>query len=151
MLRRHRLWPRHGPYSVANGYDALGRLSEHDSDRGAFTLSYLGETGQPVLRKLGGTGATLQTAWCYLPNSGDRRLAAIANTGLTVGQYSNFAFDTTPENQITGITETSDAPAVYPPARLKRNGRPSRPLCFTLSRSGSSPDPARRSLPPRIR
>ncbi|PKR89714.1 hypothetical protein CXZ10_07390 [Pleomorphomonas diazotrophica] len=97
-------------------YDALGRLSEHDSDLGAFTLSYLGETGQPVLRKLGGAGATLQTAWSYLPNSGDRRLASIGNTGLTSGQYSNFAFDTTPENQITGITETSDAPAVYPAA-----------------------------------
>ncbi|MBS1165544.1 MAG: wapA1 [Proteobacteria bacterium] len=97
-------------------YDALGRLSEHDSDLGAFTLSYLGETGQPVLRKLGGAGATLQTAWGYLPNSGDRRLASIGNTGLTSGQYSNFAFDTTPENQITGITETSDAATAYPEA-----------------------------------
>jgi hypothetical protein len=51
-----------------------------------------------------------------LPNSGDRRLSGIANTGLAAGQYSNYTFTTTPENFISGITETSDAPSVYPAA-----------------------------------
>jgi YD repeat-containing protein len=33
---------------------------------------------------------------------------------LSTGQYSNFAYTTTPENFITAIGETSDAAAVYP-------------------------------------
>ena len=49
------------------------------------------------------------------PNSGNRRLASIANTGLAAGQFSNFTYTTTPENFITGITESSDAATVYPP------------------------------------
>lgn len=53
-------------------------------------------------------------ALSYLPNSGDRRLAQISNTGLVGTQTSVFAFTTTPENFITGITETSDAATVYP-------------------------------------
>ena len=28
------------------GYDAIGRLTSHSSDLGAFTLAYLGQTGQ---------------------------------------------------------------------------------------------------------
>jgi YD repeat-containing protein len=28
------------------GYDAIGRLTSHASDLGAFTLAYLGQTGQ---------------------------------------------------------------------------------------------------------
>jgi RHS repeat-associated protein len=93
-------------------YDALGRLVTHASDLGSFTLGYLGQTGQLTSRAL--AGSTLATTWSYLPNSGDRRLSGINNTGLAAGQFSNFTFTTTPENLISGITESSDAPSVYP-------------------------------------
>src|SRR6185312_7489947 len=73
---------------------------------------YLGQTGQIASRQL--ASSTLATTWSYLDNTGDRRLAGIANTGLTAGQFSNFTYTTTPENFITGITESSDASAVYP-------------------------------------
>jgi len=95
-------------------YDAIGRLITHASDLGAFTLGYLGQTGQLTSRTL--ASSTLATNWSYLPNTGDRRLSGIGNTGLTAGQFSNYTYTTTPENQITGITETSDASAVYPVA-----------------------------------
>jgi RHS repeat-associated protein len=95
-------------------YDAIGRLSVHTDDLGTFTLGYLGQTGQIASRQL--ASSTLATTWSYLPNTGDRRLAGIANTGLTAGQFSNFTYTTTPENFFTGITESSDAPSVYPAA-----------------------------------
>ena len=95
-------------------YDAIGRLITHESDLGSFTLGYLGQTGQLTSRTL--ASSTLATNWSYLPNSGDRRLSGISNTGLTAGQFSNYTYTTTPENQITGITESSDASAVYPVA-----------------------------------
>jgi RHS repeat-associated protein len=93
-------------------YDAIGRMIAHASDLGSFTLSYLGQTGQLTSRTL--AGSTLATIWSYLPNSGDRRLSGIDNTGLAAGQYSNYTFTTTPENLISGITESSDVSAVYP-------------------------------------
>jgi RHS repeat-associated protein len=95
-------------------YDAIGRLSVHTDDLGTFNLGYLGQTDQIASRQL--ASSTLATAWSYLNNTGDRRLAGIANTGLTSGQFSNFTYTTTPENFITGITESSDASAVYPAA-----------------------------------
>ena len=95
-------------------YDAIGRLTGHSHDMGAFTLAYLGQTGQIASRTL--ASSTLATSWSYLNNTGDRRLAGIANTGLTAGQFSNFTYTTTPENSISGITESSDASAVYPAA-----------------------------------
>ena len=85
------------------GYDAIGRLTGHASDLGSFTLSYLGQTSQIAERQL--ASSTLATSWSYLPNSGDRRLAGIDNTGLSSGQYSNFTFTTTPEDFITAIDE----------------------------------------------
>ncbi len=94
------------------GYDSLGRLTSHDSDLGAFALAYLGQTDQITSRAL--ASSTLATTWSYLPNSGDRRLSEISNVGLSAGQYSTYAFTTTPENFITGITEASDTSAVYP-------------------------------------
>ncbi|MET4391013.1 RHS repeat-associated protein [Bradyrhizobium sp. F1.4.3] len=94
------------------GYDAIDRLTSHASDLGAFTLSYLGQTGQMAQRQR--ASSTLSTAWTYLPNSGDRRLAGISNTGLSPTQVSTYAYSTTPENFISAITETSDAAAVYP-------------------------------------
>ncbi|MHB8884742.1 MAG: RHS repeat-associated core domain-containing protein [Methylovirgula sp.] len=101
-----------GAGSESLGYDALGRLISHASDLGAFTLSYLGQTSQVTQRAL--ANSTLATAWSYLPNSGDRRLAGINNTGLSTSQYSNYQFTTTPENFISAITESSDASTVYP-------------------------------------
>jgi RHS repeat-associated protein len=95
-------------------YDALGRLSVHASDLGTFNLSYLGQTDQITGRQL--ASSTLATTWSYLTNTNDRRLSGIANTGLTAGHFSNFTYATTPENFISGITEASDASAVYPAA-----------------------------------
>jgi RHS repeat-associated protein len=93
--------------------DAIGRLVTHASDLGSFTLSYLGQTGKMTGRAL--ASSTLATSWSYLNNTGDRRLSGINNVGLTAGQFSTYAFTTTPENFVAGITETSDATAVYPP------------------------------------
>jgi RHS repeat-associated protein len=94
-------------------YDAIGRLSNHGSDLGAFTLGYLGQTDQITSRQL--ASSTLATTWSYLTNTDDRRLSGINNVGLTSGHFSTFAYTTTPENFIGAITETSDATAVYPP------------------------------------
>lgn len=96
------------------GYDPIDRLTSHTSDLGAFTLSYLGQTGQLTLRQL--TGTTLSTTWSYLPNIGDRRLSGITNIGLSSGQFSAYGYSTTPENFISGITESSDSAAAYPSA-----------------------------------
>ena len=93
-------------------YDAIGRLVIHTNDLGAFTLGYLGQTGQITSRAL--ASSTLATTWSYLTNADDRRLASIGNTGLTAGQFSNYSYTTTPENFISAITEASDASAVYP-------------------------------------
>jgi RHS repeat-associated protein len=94
-------------------YDAIGRVVTHTSDLGSFTLTYLGQTGQVAGRSL--SGSSLATNWSYLPNSGDRRLAGITNVGLSSGQTSSYQYTTTPENFISGITETSDQPIPAPP------------------------------------
>jgi hypothetical protein len=104
----NRNWLRDGQFR----YDAIGRLTSHTDDLGTFNLSYLGETGQIVQRQL--ANSTLSTAWGYLPNSGDRRLASIDNIGLSAGQYSDYTFTTTTENFIAAIGETSDTPTTYP-------------------------------------
>ncbi len=75
-------------------YDAIGRLSVHTDDLGTFTLGYLGQTGQITSRQL--ASSTLATTWSYLTNTNDRRLAGIANTGLTAGQFSNFTYTRSP-------------------------------------------------------
>ncbi len=95
-------------------YDAIGRLTGRSNDLGAFTLSYLGQTGQVTSRQL--ASSTLATTFSYLNNTGDRRLSGINNVGLTAGQFSTFAFTTTPEDFVASITETADTTAVYPPA-----------------------------------
>lgn len=94
------------------GYDAIGRLISHDSDLGAFSLTYLGQTRQITQRQLVNTA--LSTDWSYLPNSSDRRLASINNSGFSTTQYSNYNYTTIPENFITAASETSDTPTVYP-------------------------------------
>src|SRR5262245_9432956 len=47
-------------------YDAIGRLITHTNDLGAFTLAYLGQTGQITSRTL--ASSTLATSWSYLTN-----------------------------------------------------------------------------------
>lgn len=97
-------------------YDAIGRLVSHASDLGSYSLSYLGQTSQITQRRLLPITSNLATSWSYLPNSGDRRLAAINNVGLSSSQHSNYQLTTTAENFISSITETSDASTVYPSA-----------------------------------
>ncbi len=70
------------------GYDAIRRLVSHANDLGSFALSYLGQTGQITGRQL--ASSTLATTWSFLGNTGDRRLAGIANVGLSASQFSNF-------------------------------------------------------------
>jgi RHS repeat-associated protein len=101
-----------GAGAEAFTYDAIGRLTTHTNDLGAFTLSYLGQTGQITSRAL--ASSTLATTWSYLTNTGDRRLSGVSNIGLSSGQFSTYTYATTPENFISGITETSDATVVYP-------------------------------------
>ena len=67
-------------------YDAIGRVIGQTNDLGAFTLSYLGQTGQITSRQL--ASWTLATAWRYLTNADDRRLSSIANVGLVSGHFS---------------------------------------------------------------
>ncbi|MBB3428898.1 RHS repeat-associated protein [Rhizobium sp. BK312] len=95
-------------------YDAIGRVTNHSSDLGAFQISYLGQTPQIAVRQLLPATSTLKTTWSYLDNAHDRRLSGIANTGLTSGQYTIFTFQTSPENFITGITQESEASVEEP-------------------------------------
>jgi RHS repeat-associated protein len=106
-----------GPESFA--YDPIGRVAQHTSDLGSFALSYLGQTSQATQRKLDVPGANLSTTWSYLGNAGDRRLAAISNRGLVTGQFTDFAFTTSPNGLITGIAQSSDAavPTPQPPTQ----------------------------------
>jgi hypothetical protein len=71
-------------------------LTSDTNNLGSFTLSYLGQTGQIAKRQLVNT--TLSTAWSYLSNTGDRRLSGINNIGLSTGQFSTYAYATTPES-----------------------------------------------------
>jgi len=103
-----------GAGAEAFQYDAIGRLTGRSNDLGAFTLGYLGQTDQVTTRQL--ASSTLATTFSYLNNAGDRRLAGIANVGLTAGQFSTFAFTSTPEDFVASVTETADTTAVYPPA-----------------------------------
>jgi YD repeat-containing protein len=83
-------------------YDGLNRLTGHGDPLGQFALTYLGQTRQITGRIQ--TSAKLypaQTAWSCLPNSGDRRLAGIANAGLR-----QFNYLTKAEDLITQIQES---------------------------------------------
>lgn len=100
-------------------YDAIGRLTEHASDLGAFQLSYLGQTPQMTERQLLPVTANLKTQWSYLDNAHDRRLSGIANTGLSASQFTNFTFETSPENSITSIAQSSDATVAIPDPSLQ--------------------------------
>ncbi len=64
----------------AFGYDAIGRLATHTTGLGTFTYSYLGQTGQVASRSLNGTSIT--SSWSYGTNAQDRRLTALAHSGV---------------------------------------------------------------------
>jgi RHS repeat-associated protein len=83
------------------GYDRIGRPITHTGDLGTFNYSYLGETGQLTGRNL--NGSAIGTNIAYEPNVDDRRLKSISNSAGT----KDFAFQTTPENLISAITETT--------------------------------------------
>ncbi len=100
-------------------YDAIGRVINHSSDLGAFQISYLGQTSQITVRQLLPATSTLKTSWSYLDNAHDRRLSGIANTGLTSGQYTNFTFQSSPENFITAITQDSDTSVADPSSAMQ--------------------------------
>jgi len=97
-------------------YDAIGRQIGDTNELGAFTLAYLGQTGQITSRAL--ASSNLATTWTYLPNAGDRRLASISTTGITAGQYSTFAYTSNASGQTTGTTQSSNAAISYPSASL---------------------------------
>jgi RHS repeat-associated protein len=97
-------------------YDALGRLSGNTNDLGAFTLAYLGQTGQITSRALGGT--SLATTWTYQTNTNDRRLASVGTTGLSAGQSTSFAYTSNAGGFTTGVTQTSDVSPNSPPSPL---------------------------------
>jgi RHS repeat-associated protein len=89
-------------YAETFGYDALSRLIGDTNPLGQFALTYLGQTGQITGRiQTSSADFPAQTAWSYLANSGDRRLAGIANTGMR-----QFSYTTTPEDLITRTVET---------------------------------------------
>lgn len=96
------------------GYDAIGRLVDHASDLGAFKISYLGQTSQRTVQQLLPQTSNLNTTWSYLDNTHDRRLAGVGNAGLAAGQYTNFTFQTTPENTITQTIQSSDTAVARP-------------------------------------
>jgi RHS repeat-associated protein len=82
-------------------YDSIGRLITHVGDLGTFDLTYLGQTAQPTGRRLRGT-SSVGTDIAYEANVDDRRMKSISN----IAGVKDFAFDTTPENLFSSITET---------------------------------------------
>lgn len=100
-------------------YDTLGRETQHVSDLGTFTMTYLGQTNQIVSRALN-SSATLATTWSYLTNQNDRRLSGINNTGLSASQTSNFTIGSNVLGQVTSQTQTSDvtSPSTATDSRL---------------------------------
>jgi RHS repeat-associated protein len=80
-------------------YDRLDRVTQHANPLGSFSFSYLGQTRQLLSQQSGAVG----TQWNYEDNSHDRRLKSITNSGLARG----FQYATTPENQISTLTETA--------------------------------------------
>jgi YD repeat-containing protein len=81
-------------------YDARDRAVVHTDPLGQFAMTYLGQTEKITDRtQTSAQNYPAQTSWSHRANSGDRRLAAITNSGLR-----QFQFTTTPEAVITGIT-----------------------------------------------
>lgn len=90
------------------GYDAINRPTTEGNALGTFNLSYLGQTGQLASQLL--QGGTVGTSWTYDTNENDRRLKAITNSGAT----RSYQFTTTPESDITQISEIAGAGSAFP-------------------------------------
>lgn len=88
-------------------YDSLGRMTGHNSPLGNATLGYLGATNQVVGRSVQQvTGAHWDTAWQYGDNLADRRLEVIDHSGMNQTQARDYAYSTSPESRILGLTES---------------------------------------------
>lgn len=84
-------------------YDRLDRVKTRINPLGTFNFGYLGQTNQILGQQSGNVG----TNWSYETNSNDRRLQTITNSGIA----RSFQYTTTPENQISSLTElVSGAP-----------------------------------------
>ena len=94
-------------------YDNLGRVTRHSGPLGNFTLSCLGQTGQMVHRALppGGNQSRWTVDWTYGDNLADRRLEAIDHSPQSSNAARNYAYTTSPENRILGLTESTVAGA----------------------------------------
>jgi YD repeat-containing protein len=79
-------------------YDALGRLTQHGTQLGTFTYTYLGQTGQPTTQALAAPG--ISTSYTYDANTNDRRLVSITNN-----RARSFQYTTNPESMITKSVE----------------------------------------------
>jgi RHS repeat-associated protein len=70
-------------------YDSLGRLTEHSTVLGAFSYTYLGQTGQLITQAL--ASANISTNYAYDTNTNDRRLLSITNNRTRSFQYTTNA------------------------------------------------------------
>jgi YD repeat-containing protein len=87
-------------------YDLLGRVTSHNSPHGSFALSYLGQTNQLARRTLQSTNYW-DTTWQYGDNLHDRQLDAIDySAGPNNNSARNYAYTTSPEHRILGLTES---------------------------------------------
>lgn len=75
-------------------YDAIGRLAGHGSDLGAFTLSYLGQTGQITSRQL--ASSILATTWSYLGNARKKGQALEATSTINPNIDPSIKFEPLP-------------------------------------------------------
>ena len=90
------------------GYDAINRPTTEGNALGTFNLGYLGQTGQLASQLL--QGGAVGTSWTYDTNENDRRLKAITNSGAT----RSYQLTTTPESDITQISEIAGAGSAFP-------------------------------------
>ncbi len=90
------------------GYDAINRPTTEGNALGTFNLGYLGQTGQLTSQLL--QGGAVGTSWTYDTNENDRRLKAITNSGAT----RSYQLTTTPESDITQISEIAGAGSAFP-------------------------------------
>ena len=82
------------------GYDSLGRVASDSNPLGAFTYTYLGQTGQPTAQNLSG-GYSLAIG--YDGNNGDRQLQSLAYraVGATI-PFRSFVYTHSAEHLVTG-------------------------------------------------
>ena len=94
--------------SATWAYDILGRLSSHVNSTGTFGYTYFGATGrlQSVSYPNGQT-----TAYVYLPNTADKRLAEIHNQKPGASTLSRFTYAYDAVGNVKTWTQQADASA----------------------------------------